>query len=182
MRNLFVPLVLLAASLAFSSCEDNEDPVWGNHKNSYRVVRATHYDAEGAQARREYSYQRDKLMSITTYEYDEVEGWLESEQENIAYMGDHITVSWSGFDEQNVLVSPERSSYIVRNGLMREETYEQEREGSWEPLYRWIYRYTGSYLTSWKSFSFTDGGHSAIIRSRISILSGTGVGRNRYLF
>lgn len=163
MRSLFVPLSLFVALMATTSCEDNDDPVWGNAKNSHRIVQAIDYEDDVPYNKDVFSYQGDKLVSITMYDYDEVAGFLESERRVISYMGDHIIVNYESVENQGSFAWEERSRYIVRNGLMMEEINEDLIDGYWVVDSRWNYEYSGLNLTAWQEYSYNTEGAFKLI-------------------
>lgn len=166
MNKLFVSLLACTAVLAFSSCEDNDDPVWGNATNTHRVIQVTEHGDGTDNFRQTFVYGGDKVLSTHSFDNDETLGWVESEREEISYLGDHIYLMWYTKDEDGVWVSDRKARYIVRNGLMMEELVSHLVDGEWVESAKWVYAYDGSRLTSWNMYDYVDG---------VTLLAGEGL-------
>lgn len=150
MKHLFV---VLGALLLFVACENenDNDPVLS--KNSHRIKQII-YDYEGTRSdeRMVFSYEGEKATSVMEYSKDANGDWYEDHKKDVSYSGNKTTVIC--YDKEGDNWYPhEKYEYMVQHDLMMEEKDFSYSNGAWVETYLWTYTYSGTNLTSWKSYS-----------------------------
>ncbi len=128
-------------------------------KNSHRIKQVIYDDSGGDDSDYKWVFyynNNDQLIQMIHHEKDDYGSWEEDRIVEFEYGSSVTTATRSNLTYGNPEITS-RSEYIIQNNLMMEELYFSVDDDQLKISWKWVYQYSGTDLTGWKSYDDVDG-------------------------